>query len=85
MPKDETAARRGRSPASHGSGSVSSFTSPADQSTCGDGSSACSVRGSTPRRIAITILITPATPAAATVWPMFDLTEPSRSGPSGRS
>ena len=31
-------------------------------------------------RIAITILITPATPAAAWVWPMLDLTEPSHSG-----
>ena len=29
-----------------------------------------------------TILITPATPAAAWVWPMFDLTEPSHSGRS---
>ena len=45
-----------------------------------DGSSTCRVRGSTPCRIAITILITPATPAAAWVWPMFDLTEPSHSG-----
>ena len=36
--------------------------------------------GSTPSRIASTILITPATPAAAWVWPMLDLIEPSRSG-----
>ena len=46
------------------------------------GSSACRVRGSTPCRIARTILITPATPAAAWVWPMFDFTEPSHSGRS---
>ena len=33
-----------------------------------------------------TILITPATPAAAWVWPMFDFTDPSHNGrPSGRS
>ena len=42
----------------------------------------CSVRGSTPCRIASTILITPATPAAACVCPMFDFTEPSHSGRS---
>ena len=34
----------------------------------------------TPCRIASTILITPGDPAAAWVWPMFDLTEPSHSG-----
>ena len=28
----------------------------------------------------MTILITPATPAAAWVWPMLDFTEPSQSG-----
>ena len=33
-----------------------------------------------PCRIASTILITPATPAAAWVWPMFDFTDPSHSG-----
>ena len=33
--------------------SVSSRTAPADQSTCGDGSSTCRVRGSTPCRIAM--------------------------------
>jgi hypothetical protein len=30
--------------------------------------------------MAMTILMTPATPAAAWVWPMLDLTEPSHSG-----
>ena len=64
----------------HSRASVSSSTPPDDQSTCGDGSSTCSVAGSTPCRIASTILITPATPAAAWVWPMFDFTEPSHSG-----
>ncbi|EDM73821.1 hypothetical protein PPSIR1_03258 [Plesiocystis pacifica SIR-1] len=35
---------------------------------------------------ASTVLITPATPAAATRWPMLVLTAPSQSGPrSGRS
>ncbi|BCJ69236.1 hypothetical protein Prubr_62570 [Polymorphospora rubra] len=85
-PNEETAARRGRSSAGHGWASVSRETAPADQSTCGVGSSTCRVRGSTPCRIAITILITPATPAAAWVCPMFDLTDPSHNGRSaGRS
>jgi hypothetical protein len=37
--------------------------------------------------MAMTILITPATPAAADVWPMFDLIDPSHRGStsSGRS
>ena len=43
------------------------------------------VGGSTPCRSAITILITPATPAAAWVWPMLDFSEPSHSGPSRAS
>ncbi|CAM5435434.1 hypothetical protein SGRIM128S_07540 [Streptomyces griseomycini] len=85
-PNDDTPARHGRSATGHSRSSVSNSTAPADQSTCGDGSSACSVRGSTPCRIAITILITPATPAAACVCPMLDFTEPSSSGRStGRS
>ena len=67
IPNEDTPARRGRPPAGQGTGSVSSRTAPADQSTCGDGSSACSVAGSTPCRSASTILITPATPAAAWV------------------
>ena len=40
----------------------------------------CSVRGSAPCRMAITILITPPTPAAACVCPMFDFSDPSHSG-----
>ena len=40
---------------------------PLAQSTCGEGTSTCSVAGITPCRIACTILITPATPAAAWV------------------
>ena len=35
-------------------------TAPADQSTCGDGSSTCNVAGNTPARNAKTIFITPA-------------------------
>ncbi|CAG7172904.1 hypothetical protein PICSAR252_01960 [Mycobacterium avium subsp. paratuberculosis] len=67
MPNDETPARRGRSRAGQGRASVSSDTAPADQSTCGVGSSTCRVLGITPCRSAWTILITPPAPAAAEV------------------
>ena len=80
IPNEDTPARRGPPSTGQSTGSVSSRTAPADQSMCGDGSSACNVRGSTPCRIAITILITPATPAAACAWPIFDFTDPSHSG-----
>ncbi|PSK61769.1 hypothetical protein B0E53_06331 [Micromonospora sp. MH33] len=82
MPNDDTAARRGRPTAGHGRASVTSSTAPADQSMCGDGSSTCRVAGTRPCRMASTILITPATPAAACACPMFDLTEPSSTGPA---
>ena len=85
IPNDDTPARRTRSPAGQGTGPVSSRTAPACQSTCGDGSSACSVRGSSWCRSAMTTLITPAIPAAACACPMFDFTDPSHSGrPSSR-
>ncbi len=79
-PKDEMPTRRGAPVSGQSAASVSSSTAPADQSTCGVGCSTCRVCGSTPCCIARTILITPATPAAACVCPMFDLIEPSRSG-----
>src|SRR5262249_38692778 len=77
IPNEDTPARRGR-PSCSGQGrdSVSSATAPESQSTCEDGASTCNVLGSTPCRIASTILITLATPAAAWVCPMLDLTEP---------
>ncbi|GAA3787752.1 hypothetical protein GCM10022403_023000 [Streptomyces coacervatus] len=85
MPKEETAALRGRPVSGQVRSSVSSETAPADQSTLRVGSSTWRVGGSTPCRIAMTILMIPATPAAAWVWPMLDLTEPSHSGrPSSR-
>ncbi len=84
-PNDDTAARRGRPSTDHSRASVNSRTSPESQSMCGDGSSTCRVGGSTPCRIAITILITPATPAAREVCPMFDLIDPSHNGSPSRS
>ncbi|PSK62136.1 hypothetical protein B0E53_05953 [Micromonospora sp. MH33] len=80
MPKEETPARRARPVSGQGRASVTSSTAPADQSTCGDGSSMCSVAGTVPCRMACTILMIPATPAAAWVCAMFDLIEPSSSG-----
>ncbi len=85
MPNEDTPARRGRSSACHGRGSVSSSTAPDSQSTCGEGSSTCNVFGSRPLRMAMTILMIPPTPAAAWVWPMLDLSEPSHSGSPARS
>ncbi|RPK57885.1 hypothetical protein EES42_39020 [Streptomyces sp. ADI95-17] len=67
MPNDDTAARRGPPVSGHATDSLRSSTAPADQSTCVDGSSTCKVCGSTPCRIAMTILMIPATPAAACV------------------
>ncbi len=82
IPNDDTPARRARSTAGHSAGSVNNSTDPAFQSTCDDGESTCSERGSAPCRIASTILITPATPAAACVCPMLDFTDPNNSGVS---
>ncbi|MFF5138128.1 hypothetical protein, partial [Micromonospora sp. NPDC000121] len=57
IPKEETAARHGRSPAASSTGSDNNRTPPS-QSTNGDGSSACSVLGNTPACNANTIFIT---------------------------
>src|SRR5580692_11458338 len=81
IPNEDTPARRGSPVSGHGVASVTSSTDPADQSTCDDGASMCNVGGTTPCRIAATILITPATPAAAWAWPMFDFTDPTSNGP----
>ena len=80
IPNPEIPARRGLPSAGQSTASVSSFTDPDDQSTCGEGTCACSVGGSSPCCSASTILISPAAPAAACVWPMFDFTDPSHSG-----
>ncbi len=68
--------------AGHFTCSVSSSTAPADQSTCEDGSVTCRVFGSSSFCMAMTILITPATPAAPWECPMFDFTDPSSNGRS---
>ena len=81
-PNDDTAPRRARPVSGHARCSVSSEIDPAAQSTWDVGSSRCRVFGSTPWRMASTILITPATPAADWACPRFDLIEPSNSGSS---
>ncbi len=66
MPNEDTPARRVPRPG-QAVGSVTSSTAPEDQSTWPLGLLTCRVGGTTPCRIAITILMTPATPAAACV------------------
>src|SRR6202012_2228899 len=83
IPNDDTPARRAPPLAGHDWASFNSDPAPADQSTCGLGASTCNVAGSSSWCIAWTILITPATPAAACVWPMFDLIDPSHKGFAG--
>ncbi len=86
IPKEETPARRGRPCSGQGRGLVRRLTCPVVQSTCGVGWSTCRVWGRWAWRRAMTILITPAAPAAAWAWPMFDLMDPRCSGRSwGRS
>ena len=65
IPKEDTPARRGRPCTGHGRARVTSSTAPAAQSTRDEGRSTCNVAGTTPARIASTILITPAIPDAA--------------------
>ena len=79
-PNEDTPARRGRSPRGQSRACVSSSTAPGSQSTSVVGSATCSVAGRTPCRSACTILITPATPAAACACPMFDFNDPSHNG-----
>ncbi len=67
MPNEETPARRGPPVSGHERCASISSTAPAVQSTWVEGSSMWRLSGSTPWRIASTILMTPATPAAAWV------------------
>ena len=79
--RDAGAARPVRS-RGHGCAPVSSAPRPPTSRRAGSArpraGSAAARRAASP----CTILMTPATPAAAWVWPMFDLTEPSHSGRS---
>ncbi|RPK57502.1 hypothetical protein EES42_39150 [Streptomyces sp. ADI95-17] len=66
-PKEEMPPRRGWPVAGQGVGSVTRAMLPSDQSMCVVGFSTCRVGGSVPRCTAMTILISPAAPAAAWV------------------
>ena len=81
-PNEDTAARRGCPASGQGIVSVTSRTAPESQSICEEGASTCSVAGTMPWAMAVTILMTPAAPAAAWVCPMLDFTDPSSSGRS---
>ena len=50
--------------------------------SAGLGESTCSVAGMTPLRRASAVLISPTSPAVASVWPRFDFAEPTRHGRS---
>ncbi len=76
MPKEEMAARRGRSTVGQGVCWVRRVRLPACQSTSSLGRSMCRDWGSSPCCMAWIILMMPAAPAAAWVWPMLDLIEP---------
>ncbi|AYN42724.1 hypothetical protein D9753_31960 [Streptomyces dangxiongensis] len=69
IPKEEMPARRGRPGSGQGRFSVSSRTPAPSHSTCREGRSTPRLAGRVSLRIASTILMTPATPAAAWVWP----------------
>lgn len=85
IPNDDTPPRRGLPVCGHARLSVMGCTAPSAQSTCGVGASTCSVAGTVACWIAMMVLITPATPAAAWVCPRFDFTDPSHSGSASRS
>ena len=86
-PKELTPARTGPGNAdgSDGHGVASEVTSTGNrpQSSFGFGVSKCRCGGISPSRIASSTLITPASPAADSRWPMLVFTEPSSSGRSG--
>src|SRR5690606_36857401 len=87
IPKALTPARRTRC-GSRGQGSAAATTRspPSAQSTCSVGVPACREAGRVSCRSARTVLMTPAMPAAAWVWPRLDFREPMASGrPAGRS
>ncbi|MDT4826445.1 hypothetical protein FQZ97_597570 [compost metagenome] len=76
MPKELTPARRGVSPSGHGRASVFTRNGLFAKSICGFGCSKCRLGGSVRWRSASVALMSPATPAAASRWPMLVLTEP---------
>ena len=84
-PNDDTPARRGPVHRGHQCASATTFESQTHQTGCADWDSReMQVGGICPRCTASTALMKPATPAAASRWPRFDLTAPISSGASPR-
>ncbi|CEZ57122.1 Uncharacterised protein [Mycobacterium tuberculosis] len=79
-PNDDTAALRGPAAAGHGALSVGTNSRVADASMAGFHRVKCKLRGMCPRCTASTALMNPATPAAASRWPMLVLTDPNAHG-----
>jgi hypothetical protein len=79
-PKPDTPARATPPFRGHGRGSVTTSSRQSSNLMCGFGALKCRLGGITPWRIASTTLSTPATPAAASRCPRFDLTDPRPSG-----
>ncbi|MNV64020.1 hypothetical protein D3C71_1566450 [compost metagenome] len=76
MPKELTPARRGCAPMGHARASVLTKNGLAPKSICGLGVSKFRLGGRVACLSAITVLMSPVTPAAASRWPMLVLTEP---------
>jgi hypothetical protein len=82
MPNDDTPARRGPSPGK-GIGEVGTKNGPFSSASSGLGRSKWREAGIVPRSSASVALRKPATPAAASQWPMLDFTEPSATEAGG--
>src|SRR5215831_3608107 len=77
MPKELTAARRGlEGLLGQGRTQVGTKKGEEEKLHWGLGVAKCRLGGSCRWRSACTVLISPATPAAASRWPILDLTEP---------
>ncbi len=78
MPTELTPARRGPySGSGHGSASVTTWNGESSRASSGCARPAPAVGAMTACSSIRTVLMTPATPAAASRWPMFAFTEPS--------
>ena len=80
MPNELTPAILFPRPPPHGTGSVGTRMGRAAQSILGLGTLKCREGGMTPSFKASITLISEATPAVASVWPMLVLTEPIHNG-----
>jgi hypothetical protein len=77
-PNELTPARRGSPPVTQSTPARATTKGLSAKSIRGFARSKCSVAGMRRWRIASTVLISPAAPAAAVRWPMFDFSDPIR-------